>query len=193
MKSDSIRPSPELSILIVCFNGREVIEGCLRSLRRVRDEADFEVIVIDNASRDGSVEWIRSEFPEVRLIALTENLGFAAGLNRGFSAAGGGIVLALNPDTLMPRRTLPRILDFLRDKPSAGVVGATLTYTDGEPQDSTFQFPSLPREFLNYLPELKTILRPRQALNGLRRIVSGYAGKTSPFHTPAISGAAFAV
>lgn len=192
MSPESIRHSPEISILIVCFNGREVVGGCLRSLRRVRDEADFEIILIDNASTDGSVELVQAEFPEVRVFASPQNLGFAGALNIGFRLACGGVLLALNPDTFVPRGTLRRMIDFFEENPRAGVAGAALTYADGEPQDSTFKFPSLPREFLNYLPEIKTILRPRQFLYGIRRLIFGYSSMEIPFRAPAVSGAAFA-
>lgn len=164
----------------------------MRSLRRVRDEADFEIILIDNASTDGSVNLVQTEFPEVRVFASPQNLGFAGALNIGFRQACGGVLLALNPDTLVSRGTLRRILDFMAENPRAGVAGARLTYADGEPQDSTFRFPSLPREFLNYLPELKTVLRPRQLLNGLRRLVSGCPSAEFPYCAPAVSGAALA-
>lgn len=193
MNSDCSQRTPELSILIVCTNERRVIEGCLRSLRRVEDEANFEILMMDNASADGSVEFVRSEFPEVRILPSDRNLGFAAAMNVGFRAARGKILLPLNPDTLMPRGTLRRIVDFLRDTPQAAVAGATLTYANGQPQDSMFHFPSLPRELLNYLPELKTLLCPRRVTDGLRRLLTGKSAPDRPFRAPSISGAAFGV
>ncbi|HEY3294487.1 MAG TPA: glycosyltransferase family 2 protein [bacterium] len=152
---------PLLSILIVSYNTRDLLADCLRSLRRVADEAPFETIVVDNASSDGSADYVVEQFPEVRLIRLDRNIGFAAAMNEAIEACQGGLFLALNPDAVVPAGTLRKLMDFMVMNPTAAVAGAVLTYADGSLQGSTFRFPSLFREFWNFLPELKAILRPQ--------------------------------
>ncbi|MBU0507894.1 glycosyltransferase family 2 protein [bacterium] len=185
--------SPEISVIVVSFNSREVLSGCLRSLLRVRDEANFEVILVDNHSTDGSVELVRAEFPDVRVEELPENRGFGAGLNRGFSTARGRFYLILNADTIIPRRTVSKLLQFLKKNPSAGIVGGMLTKPEGMAQDSSFRFPSLPREFLNCLPEIKAILRPRRLAEGITRMFRPPEALFAPQRVECVSGAAFLV
>ncbi len=171
--------TPTLSIIIVSYNTREFLAGCLISLRRVRDEAEFEVIVVDNASADGSAAMVRERFPEVRVIEAGRNAGFAAANNMGLAQARGKFLFFLNPDTTVPRGTLVQLVGFLGGTPSdsgrpafdphpggcglvagaqndkVAVVGASLLNSDGSWQASTFEFPNLWREFWNFLPEIK--------------------------------------
>ena len=100
----------------------ELLRACLASLQREATGCTYEVIVVDNASGDGSAELVREEFPQVRLIALEQNVGFAAGSNIGAQAAEGEYVLMLNPDTELVGDTLTALLDTA--SPSrAGLVG----------------------------------------------------------------------
>ncbi|MFZ5433783.1 MAG: glycosyltransferase family 2 protein [Calditrichota bacterium] len=165
-------------------------------MRRLRGEAEFEIMVVDNASTDGSVELIENEFPEVILIKSARNLGFAAALNRGFERALGEFYFILNPDTLVPPNSVRKLLSFLDNNSSVGIVGAQLTYLDGNPQDSTFRFPSLPREFLNYLPEIKAILQPRRWAGNVCKFITNkdiVENRCEPFVVDCVSGAALLV
>jgi GT2 family glycosyltransferase len=153
---------PDLSVIIVSYNTRDLLRDCLNSLRRVQDEACLEIVVVDNASADGSAEMVRMDFPEIRLIQSTINLGFAAGMNRGIAAASAELLLALNPDTVMVRRTISKLLKFMEEHPKAAIAGAGLTFSDGTPQPSTFGFPSLFKEFWNAFPELKYFFKVRK-------------------------------
>ena len=92
----------------------------------------YEVIVVENASGDGSAELVRDEFPSVRLIALEQNIGFAAGSNVGARAAEGEYVLMLNPDTELVGDTLGALLRYARAHPEAGLVGGRTLRPDGE-------------------------------------------------------------
>lgn len=116
----------DLSIVIVSFNSKEVLKQCLSSLveNYPNEFANrrYEIIVVDNASVDGSVEMIKSEFPQVQLIETKENLGFAKGNNLGINKAQGRFVLFLNPDTIVPPDTLSTIINYIDSDLSIGVV-----------------------------------------------------------------------
>jgi GT2 family glycosyltransferase len=112
----------ELSILIVSYNTRELTLECLRSVER-ETRADHEILVVDNASRDGSADAVRAEFPGVRLFALSENLGFARGNNLAAERASGEWLLLLNPDTVVLDGAIDRLLAFARSRPEAGIFG----------------------------------------------------------------------
>lgn len=183
-------PDPELSIIIVSFNTRELLCDCLRSLRRVEAEVLCERIVVDNSSSDGSADAVREQFPEVRLIEMESNRGFAAAMNAGLRQARAPLIMALNPDTLVPPGSLPKLTCFLRQHPQVVVVGAELTNPDGTTQPSTFRFPSLFREFWNFLPELKEALKPRRLYYGSQGYVIGHA-ETAAYSVASVSGAAF--
>src|SRR6266496_4400340 len=94
----------KLSIVILCWNDRKVIHNCLESIYGQTMQRDFEVLVSDNGSTDGSLELIRTEFPKVRLLENGDNLGFARGNNAGIRVAQGEYILILNPDTIIRDR-----------------------------------------------------------------------------------------
>lgn len=133
-----------LSIIIVSFNTREMILGCLRSIRSEILGIDFEVIVVDNASQDGSPGAIASEFPEARLMELKDNLGFARANNLAAAGARGEYLLLLNPDTVVLEGSVQALLDFARSHPEAGIVGGRTLYDDRSLNiTSCFNLPSL--------------------------------------------------
>ena len=102
----------KLSIVIICWNDLKVIEDCLRSIIERTHSTDFEIIVSDNGSTDGSVELIRTNFPDVQVIENRQNLGFARGNNVGIHASKGEFVLILNPDTYVHEGSLDRWIEF---------------------------------------------------------------------------------
>lgn len=124
--------APDISVVIVSYKVPALLRACLASLRRETAEVSYEVIVVDNASGDGTAELVRDEFPDVRLIALSENIGFAAGSNLGARAATGEYVLMLNPDTELVGNTLAALLGYARTHPEAGLVGGRTLRPDGE-------------------------------------------------------------
>ena len=122
-------PDPELTIIVVSYNTREMTLECLRS---VRDEtrAPHEVIVVDNASSDGSAEAIAAEFPRIRLIAETENHGFARANNLAAEHARGEYLLLLNPDTVVLDGGVDRLLAFAEANPAARIWGGRTLNAD---------------------------------------------------------------
>lgn len=189
-------PHPEVSILIVSYNTRELLRGCLSSLQRVQDETDFEIIVVDNASQDASPDMIASEFPSVKLIQSPENIGFASGVNLARQTAVGDFLFVLNPDCLVPRFTIQKLRSFVLEHTNCAVAGAHITTADGHDLPSVFIIPTLFREFWNFLPELKSrILHwiPLRTASAARRphqveSVSGAGFMTRAAHFDAVGG-----
>lgn len=121
----------KLSIVIVSYNVKYFLEQCLSSVERAVDGIDSEIIVVDNASSDGSGEYIPRRFPNVRWIACKENGGFSHGNNVGFSHASGRYLLMLNPDTIVTREAIHRSVEFMDTHPEAGAVGVKMINKDG--------------------------------------------------------------
>lgn len=138
----------KLSVIVVSFNTRDILRACLQRLYTVAEGLAPEVIVVDNASRDASADMVEHEFPQVRLIRSPVNLGFAAGNNLGFKAAGGDYVLLLNPDALVEAGALQRALAYMDSDPSIGMGGGRLLDHTGKGQPSARCFPSLLNEVL---------------------------------------------
>lgn len=132
-----------LSLLLVNWNTRDLLLVCLASIRLYPPSVPFEVIVVDNASRDGSAEAVRTEFPEVHLIESGRNAGYATGNNLAFAAGSGEFLLTLNPDTEMRSGTLDAALDALRRNPRFGATGVRQIGNDGQVQASVRGFPSV--------------------------------------------------
>lgn len=140
----------ELSIIIVNWNGKALLRDCLASIPSAGLVGHrIQTIVVDNASSDGSVDMVRSEFPWVEVIPSAENLGFSAGNNLGLPLARGRWVMLLNNDTLLPARFLPSLLDYLQQQSAPMVLGPKLLNPDGSLQPSVGCFPSLRRLFLS--------------------------------------------
>lgn len=139
----------DLSVIIVSWNTRELLRACLTSIAPERETIDLEVIVVDNASADGSAAMVAESFPWVRLIASNENLGFAAGNNRGLDVARGRQLLLLNPDTEVRAGALASAAAFLDRRPDAGVVGCRVWLPNGDQQNTMFRTLRLRHVFLN--------------------------------------------
>jgi len=135
----------KLSIVIICWNDWKVIENCLRSIFEGTHQIQYEVIVSDNGSTDGSVEKIRAQFPAVRVVENRANLGFAKGNNAGIGEARGEYVLILNPDTIMHDGSLDRWIAFAERHPEAGAFGCRVHNPDGTYQRSARPFPTISR------------------------------------------------
>lgn len=131
-----------LSIVIVNWNTRDYLMACLGSVERHAPADPYEIIVVDNASSDGSAAAVVASFPMVRLIALGENTGYARGNNTGIEASTGSCVLLLNPDTEFRDNSLQRALDILAARPEIGVLAAKLVHPDGRVQRSVRGFPT---------------------------------------------------
>lgn len=148
------RSTPDLSVIIVSWNVRDLLRACLKSVlggpssTPTEPNSDIpplttEVIVVDNASTDGSAAMVAAEFPQVRLIANAENRGFTGGNNQGIALAQGRRILFLNPDTVVVDDALEKMAAYLDAHPAVGVVGPQLRYGDGRLQSSCRRFPTL--------------------------------------------------
>lgn len=152
----------DLSIIVVNWNTRDLLAGCLASVKSDQLSVNghqspiTEVIIVDNASTDGSADMVRERYPWARLIESRDNLGFAAGNNRALSEARGEYLLLLNPDTVVTEGAITLIWKVLSGFPQAGIAGAQLLNADGSKQMSTGVFPSLWSE----LPLINRRLRP---------------------------------
>ncbi len=126
---------PSVSVVIVAWNGRAILERCLEYLFAQVSPPSFEVIIVDNGSADGAPEMVETRFPQCRLIRSGANLGFAGGNNLGFTQTRGHYVLLLNPDVyLTDPDTLLRLSAYLDENPRLAGVGCRLTYADGRHQ-----------------------------------------------------------
>ena len=135
-------PDFDLSITICSWNTLEDLRVCLASLVVAQEDADFEVIVIDNASTDGSPDMVEKEFPQFRLLRQSENLGFTGGHNVGIKARRGRDIALLNSDTIVRYGAIRRMMQYMRDTPTAGIIGAKLLNPDGSLQFSCRSFPN---------------------------------------------------
>jgi GT2 family glycosyltransferase len=124
----------DLAIIIVSYNTKDDLENCLRSLVQHPPNLSHEIVVVDNASRDGSVETVRSRWPSVRVIALDANIGFAAANNVGIRQTTSELLLLLNSDTIVPSGAIDRLASVLRELPRAAVVGPRILDGDGRPE-----------------------------------------------------------
>jgi GT2 family glycosyltransferase len=130
-----------ISLIIVSYNTRQLLEDCLRSI--ARHAPDAEVIVVDNGSRDGSPDMVREQFPTVQILAMSANLGFAAANNEGLRVAKGDVLVLLNSDTVIEGNSLQRCADWFRDHPKVGALHPKLIGADDKPQECLYHFPTL--------------------------------------------------
>lgn len=182
-------PHRSLGVVIVHYNTPVLLRGCLGALRGCA--MPLQVVVVDNASADRTVEALPAEFPEVRFLFNAENRGFAAASNQGIRAladltpspgreVGEGPILLLNPDTVPQPGALEALVDFLESHPRAGAAGPRLLHPDGSLQENAFTFPTLPMSFLDFFPLHGRLYHSR--LNG--RYPERRAGAPFPIDHP---------
>jgi len=137
-----------LSVIVVNYNTRGLLTTCLQSLAE-HLRVEHEVVVIDNASADGSAAMLREKFPNVRLISMDANLGFAAAVNAGIAATTGQYVCWLNPDARLLNDGIGEVLAYLDEHADAGIVGPQVVNPDGSMQHSSRRFPTVRAAFFN--------------------------------------------
>jgi GT2 family glycosyltransferase len=147
--------SVALSIVIATYNARDLLVDCLRSIYQNPPSESYEIIVVDDASKDGTSEVVRAQFPEVRLLRSEINSHYASSNNRAFEIACGRYVYLLNNDTIVLPEALDRMLVFLAEHREAGAVGSKLLNEDGTIQWS-----------------VKSLPNPGSALFGARSIIT---------------------
>ncbi|MBI2755221.1 MAG: glycosyltransferase family 2 protein [Chloroflexi bacterium] len=160
MSADAPAGQDRLSVsaILVSYNTRYLLAEAISSLEGA---SGVEIIVVDNASSDGSAELVEAAFPHVKLVRAGANLGFAAGVNRGAEQAAARTLLLLNPDAALQPGALARLLQPLAERPRAAAVGSALRYGDGRAQDAAFRFPGLAQVVLDLFPV------PRLAATGV--------------------------
>lgn len=126
--------SPDVSICMVTWNSRDQVDQCLASLYRYSYGVFFEILLVDNASDDGTVELVQSKYREVRVFPQSKNLGFARGNNLALTKATGRYVLFLNPDIVIHSNVLADFRDKMDEDPSLGALGCRLIFPNGETQ-----------------------------------------------------------
>ncbi|MER3461726.1 MAG: hypothetical protein C4342_01470, partial [Armatimonadota bacterium] len=135
-------PGTDLSVTICSWNTRDYLDRCLASVLAQTEEIALEVIVIDNASEDGSVETVEQKYPSVHLIRNEQNRGFGAGHNQGFAVASGEFLMPLNSDTVVHPSCFSRLVSFLRENRDVGIAAPKLLNPDGSLQYSCRRFPT---------------------------------------------------
>ncbi len=173
----------DVAVIIVSWNVREYLADCLRSVCADlgRSQLQGKIIVVDNASTDGTVSLLRDLFPHVLVIANEENLGFAAANNQGMRAAAEYMphfYFLLNPDTFVRPGAIAELVNCLEERPQAGMAGARLMYGDGRFQHSAFYFPGLGQLMFDLLPMPARLYESR--LNG-RYSRRQYQPRRDPF------------
>lgn len=140
--------TPDVSIVIVSFNTREVLRECLETVRRESAGIAVETFVVDNVSRDESADMVERDFPEVKLIRSDVNLGFAAANNRAFALATGKYVVILNSDAFLQPGSLRLSIEHMNNEPEVGLGSGRQVGRDGSWQPSPRMFPSLLNDVL---------------------------------------------
>ena len=161
----------DVSVLVVAWNVRELLRNCLRSVYEQTNGIEFEVIYVDNGSADGSVEMVRQEFPQTRIIANKDNKGFIKANNQAIEVATGRYVLLLNSDTIVLDNAIAKTVQFADQHPEAAAIGCRVLNPDRTLQESCFRFYST----LNMLLDVSWLSRafPRNKLFG-RKIYGGW-------------------
>ena len=135
----------DVSVITVNDKTKDLVDACLRSLAHAAPALQYELILVDNNSEDGAVDFFREQWPAVTVIANPDNAGLARACNQGASAARGKLLLFLNPATEMPPGSLEAMAAFMRETPRAGVCGPQTCNPDGSVESSVSRFPSLRR------------------------------------------------
>ena len=133
----------DVSLIIVNWNTCDILRDCLKSVFQQTKEIDFEVIVVDNASTDGSAEMVKKDFTQVILIENSENRGFAVANNQGIAIAKGCFVLLLNSDTVVFDNAIEKVVAFADSVPKAGIIGCRILDSNRALQPTCFMFPSI--------------------------------------------------
>lgn len=137
----------DISIIIINWNTRRLLDDCLASIFREIKDVPFKVFVVDNASSDGSAEMVKEKYPDVRLIENKENRGFAAAVNLALREAQGEYILILNPDTVIKNGAINKALDILSKRPEVGILGPKTYNKDGTVQKTVRRDPTLAAVF----------------------------------------------
>lgn len=132
----------DISIVFISWKMKDLLQRCLETLFKYTSGINFEVIVVDNNSQDGTSEMIEKDFPQVKLIKNPENRGVAPARNQGIKETAGKYILILDADMELVENSILKLYEFMESKPEAGLVGSKLVDTDGQLQFSCKRFPN---------------------------------------------------
>ncbi|NDC89761.1 MAG: glycosyltransferase family 2 protein, partial [Bacteroidetes bacterium] len=124
-------PIVDVSVVIVNYNVRDFLEQAIRSIYRAATRLTVEILVVDNASSDGSMEMVAERFPAVRRLENAENVGFGRANNQAIQVARGRYILVLNPDTIVQEDTLEQLCQLMDNRPDVGAAGCMILNPDG--------------------------------------------------------------
>ncbi len=159
----------DLSIVIVTYNCQAFIKQCINSILNSRFHLNLEIIAVDNASGDGTVDLIKKDFPDVKIIQNIKNLGFTKANNQGIKQARGRYIFILNSDTELFQGSLNEMVKFMDENSQSGILGPKLLDEDGKIQYSCRAFPSYSTVFFNrYSLLTKIFLRSKYAVRYLK-------------------------
>lgn len=154
----------DVSVIIVNWNTKKLLADCLASINKFTKKVDFEIIVVDNNSNDGSQKMVRDNFPTVKLIVNKNNLGFAKANNIGFRQAKGKYIMLLNSDTYLIENSLQKLTEFAAKQENLGVLAPQILNPNKSIQQSVGFFPDLPQIFfwMTFIDDLPfgQILKP---------------------------------
>lgn len=139
-----------LSVVILTHNQKDLTLRCLKSIRDLFQKKDVEIILVDNGSDDNTIESVKSNFPETKVIRSENNLGVAAGRNLGLNKASGKYLMILDNDTIASPDSILKLLDFIESHPDCGLVAPRLCNPEGKTQKSFKDFPSMVVKFKNW-------------------------------------------
>ena len=141
----------QISFIIVSWNAVQYLTRCIASILDSNLTYSYEIIVVDNASSDGSPEIVQRQFPQAKLIINNSNLGFAKANNIGISQAKGSFLCLINSDVVVLKGSIDKMVEFMVKNPSIGMLGPQILGTDGKVQRSCMRFPTLLNVFARAL------------------------------------------
>lgn len=152
-----VNTANKLSVVVLSYNTINITTHCIESLYEYSPiTRGLEIVVVDNASCDGSADFIHGRFPDIKLIRNSTNRGFAAGCNQGIRSSMGDFILLLNSDAALIDQSLDILIDFMGRNPDVGICGGLMLSDDGTPQPSCHIFPS----YTNLLFSKNWLLNP---------------------------------
>lgn len=176
---------PDISISIVSLNTSKMLQDCLNSLLHSPTRVQYEIIVVDNGSQDGTLEMLKSEFPQVQVIGLGHNEGFTRPMNLGLQVGQGRYLLQLNPDTLIHPGLLDGLVQFMDQHPEAGIATPKVLNRDGTLQKQCRRSAARPWDVLTYFLGMDKLF-PNSRWFG--RYLMTYMGDDETFEAEAVSG-----
>lgn len=180
----------ELAIIVINWNGGDFLRRCLESIDRFPPKLDYEIVVVDNASTDGSREWLQAQGDRVRLIANDENVGFGRANNQAFAATEAPLLFLLNSDAEVYQGTIDRLIETINEDERIGAVGPRLFNSDGTLQPSVWRNPLTPFEMIATSLRLYKLM-PRRLRGEL--LLGFHWDHSQRRHASMLSGAALLV